>query len=319
MDFADGIRKAILSDGRALSYNVYGLNSPSDMVIWNVFYFHGFPASRLEAALWHSEALSQKIRIIAPDRPGMGHSSMQQGRKISDWPKDVVELADHLRIQEFSVLGISGGCPYALACAHDIPNDRLKSIAICSGAYPTSFGTQGMMFGARLLLNVASWSPSLVAFAMDQGIGKSSRNQEHPEIFEQKIMKEMESRPSPDKACLEDQSFKELFLDSVKAAFRVSAEGVAWDAKLLATPWGFELESIQRDKIILWHGKEDVNSPFPMAQKAQTLLKNAKLIGFDNEGHVSVPVRYAQSLAVGQSSLLTIPRYGRKILEGLMV
>jgi len=292
MDFADGVRKVILSDGRALSYNVYGLNSPSNLVQLNVFYFHGFPASRLEAALWHTSALSQKIRIIAPDRPGMGHSSMQQGRKISDWPKDILELAEHLGIQQFGILGVSGGCPYALACAYDIPQDRLISIAICSGAYPISFGTQGMMFGARALLSVASLSPSLAAFVMDHGIGKPSRDHTHPEIFEQKIMKEMESRPSSDKACLADQSLKDIFLDSVRAAFRVSAEGVAWDAKLLAMPWGFDFKDIRRDKIILWHGKEDINCPFAMAEKAQKLLQNAKLIGFDNEGHISVPVRY---------------------------
>lgn len=302
MDFADGIRKLILSSGRALSYAVYGLNNPSSEVVLNVFYFHGFPASRLEAALWHDHALPQRIRIIAPDRPGMGHSAMQQERAILDWPKDVLELADHLGIQEFSVLGISGGSPYALACTKEISPDRLKSVAICSGAYPLSFGTQGMLFGAKMLLNVASWSPGLVAFFMDQAIGKPARNHEHPEIFEQRIMKDMESRPGSDRKCLEDPKFKDAFLMSVKEAFRVSAEGVAWDVKLLGTPWEFDLGGIEHEKIILWHGKEDVNCPIGMAEKAETLMKNAKLISFDGEGHVSVPVKY-----------------GRKVLEGLMI
>lgn len=302
MDFADGVRKLILSDGRALSYGVYGLNSPSSEVILNVFYFHGFPASRLEAALWHNHALSQKIRIIAPDRPGMGHSAMQAGRRILDWPKDVLELADHLGIQAFGVLGISGGSPYALACAHSISPDRLKSVAICSGAYPLSFGTQGMLWSARMLLSVASWSPGLVAFFMDQGIGKPARNYEHPEIFKQRIMKDMESRPGQDKKCLDDQGFREKFLASVKEAFRVSADGAAWEAKLLGMNWGFELESVQTDRILLWHGKEDVNCPIAMAEKADSLMKNAKLISFEEEGHVSVPYKY-----------------GGRILEGLMM
>lgn len=302
MDFADGIRKLILSNGQALSYAVYGLNAPSSEVILNVFYFHGFPASRLEAALWHEYALPQKIRIIAPDRPGMGNSAMQPGRTILDWPKDVLELADHLGIGKFSVLGLSGGSPYALACAKEIPAERLKSVAVCSGAYPLSFGTQGMLFGPKMLLHVASWSSGLVAFFLDQGIGKPARNYEHLENFEQRVMKDMESRPGPDRKCLEDPKFKDAFLKSVKEAFRVNAEGVAWEAKLLGTPWGFELESIERDKIILWHGKEDVNCPVAMAEKAGRLMKNAKLISFDGEGHISVPVKY-----------------GSKVLEGLMM
>jgi hypothetical protein len=137
---------------------------------------------------------------------------------------------------------------------------------------------------------------------MDQGIGKPARNYEHPEIFEQRIMKDMESRPGPDRKCLEDPKFKDAFLKSVKEAFRVSAEGMAWEAKLLGTPWGFELEGIEREKIILWHGKEDLNCPVAMAEKAGTLMKNVKLISFDGEGHISVPVKY-----------------GSKVLEGLMM
>lgn len=302
MDFADGVRKFILSDGRALAYGVYGLNAPSSEVSLNVFYFHGFPASRLEAALWHDYALPQKIRIIAPDRPGMGHSAMQQGRKILDWPKDVLELADHLGIQQFSVLGVSGGGPYALACAREIPVERLKSVAICCGIYPLSFGTQGMILSSRMLLTAASWSPGLIAFLMEVGVGKSARNHEHPELFEQKLMKEMESRPQQDRACLEDKKLREGFIASVKEAFRVSSEGAAWEAKLLGTGWEFELESIEREKVLLWHGKEDVNCPVAMAEKAEGLMKGAKLISFDDETHISLPVKY-----------------GRKVLEGLAV
>ena len=44
-----------------------------------------------------------------PDRPGMGRSDFQPGRRIVDWPNDVLELATALGFDTFAVLGSSGG------------------------------------------------------------------------------------------------------------------------------------------------------------------------------------------------------------------
>jgi pimeloyl-ACP methyl ester carboxylesterase len=59
----------VLSDGRRLGFAEYG-----DPQGKPVFYFHGWPSSRLEAAMVGPTALQQHIRIIAPDRPGFGLS-----------------------------------------------------------------------------------------------------------------------------------------------------------------------------------------------------------------------------------------------------
>ena len=129
----------VLSDGRTLSYSIYGDQSSSNVL----FYFHGFPSSRLEASLWHSTATRFSVKLIAPDRPGMGQSTFQLNRTILDWTKDVLELADHLSINEFNIIALSGGSPYAFACAKEIPKSRLKNVAIVSGAYPLTYGTRG--------------------------------------------------------------------------------------------------------------------------------------------------------------------------------
>ena len=82
-----------LHDGRMLGYAEYGTPEGTP-----VFYFHGFPGSRLEWQLiGEDSALSAlNIRIIAPDRPGYGLSDFKRGRKLLDWPEDVSELADKL-------------------------------------------------------------------------------------------------------------------------------------------------------------------------------------------------------------------------------
>ena len=79
-----------------------------------VFYFHGHPGSRLD---WpgiidrDNAALELNARIISVDRPGHGLSDFQRGRKILDWPDDIIELADAPQVPRFAVLGLSGGGP----------------------------------------------------------------------------------------------------------------------------------------------------------------------------------------------------------------
>jgi pimeloyl-ACP methyl ester carboxylesterase len=63
-------------------------------------------------------AESSGVQLIGLDRPGIGRSDAKAGYRLLDWPDDVVEVADGLGIERFAVEGLSGGGPYALACAH---------------------------------------------------------------------------------------------------------------------------------------------------------------------------------------------------------
>ena len=99
----DRINKQIkLRDGRTLGYAEYGSSEGIP-----VFYFHGFPSSRLDWRLINDDntLIELNTRIIAPDRPGYGLSDYKRGRKMVDWPEDVIELANSLQLDSFAVLG----------------------------------------------------------------------------------------------------------------------------------------------------------------------------------------------------------------------
>jgi len=123
-------REITLRDGRMLAYAEYG--SPKGLPI---IHCHGTPSSRVEGDLTFSDTLAAElgVRIIVPDRPGMGRSDFQPNRCIVDWPNDVLELASALGLETFAVLGSSGGAPYAAACAALIPT-RFES-SVCSAAW----------------------------------------------------------------------------------------------------------------------------------------------------------------------------------------
>lgn len=92
-----------------IGYAQYGL--PTERAI---FFLHGLPGSRFDAASLDDIGLKLGARIICPDRPGYGSSSAQPeyrcgrtlepGRMLLDYPKDIELLAKHLGIDQFSVL-----------------------------------------------------------------------------------------------------------------------------------------------------------------------------------------------------------------------
>jgi pimeloyl-ACP methyl ester carboxylesterase len=72
-----------------------------------------------------------------------------------DWPGDVIQVAAALGLDRFAVLGISGGTPYAAACAWEL-SDRLTAAGSVSGLAPVDvpgviagMGRQNRLAGYR--------------------------------------------------------------------------------------------------------------------------------------------------------------------------
>src|SRR5262245_53663208 len=105
MTIDDDLRTIALRDGRRLAYLELGRPNGTPVI-----HCHGTPSSRVEGALVYGTAAGDAgLRVIVPDRPGVGESDFQPGRRIVDWPADVVDLAEAIDLQRFAVLGSSGG------------------------------------------------------------------------------------------------------------------------------------------------------------------------------------------------------------------
>ena len=284
-----------LGHGRTLSYAVYG----SPMPRTTIMYMHGFPSSRFEGKLWHSACAKHNIRLIAPDRPGIGASAMQPNRSISDWPTDVLFLATHLKISQFYILAVSGGAPYALACAKQIPANKLLGVSIVSGMYPTEFGTAGMAVQTRVMLWAAPWIPSLASLLFDGIMGKAARNTD-PQIFEKLMVQEMDSRYPGDREIIREPQTWPTVVAMTREAFSQGSDGVAWEAGLLGSGWGFDLSQLNVGNnnipLTIWHGKDDLDCPAAMAEKANELMPGSILCLQAGEGHASFIFRYVDEI-----------------------
>lgn len=273
-----------LPDGRRLAYAEYG--NPNGHP---VLYFHGAPSSRLEPLILGDEAIAQRgLRVIAPDRPGVGQSDFQPNRGFSDWVSDVVFLADSLELSKFSVLGASGGCGYVAVCAAKIP-ERLHAAVIVSGAWRIDLNEDVPIMG-RIFWKLGKYLPALQQLMVKQ-IGKSLKGS--PE----KLLAALKQQfPPADYAVLEQPGRLEPFCETTIEAMRKGAKGTAYDVQRYSHEWDFRLEDIQIPLFVL-HGEQDRNVPIAPVRRLVTSLPTAKFISYPDEGHFSLSINQLDTIA----------------------
>ncbi|MHA1215538.1 MAG: alpha/beta fold hydrolase [Candidatus Hodarchaeales archaeon] len=280
MEIDKTAQKITLKDGRRLGYAEVG-----DLNGKPVFHFHGYVGSRLEALLVEDLATQNEVHLIAIDRPGMGLSDFKANRSLLDWPDDVVELADALGIEQFVVEGISGGGPYAAACAYKIP-DRLTACGIIAGLGPLDLKTKGMMKKNQLLFFLARRLPWVYGFLIWLMMGRQVTNIEKSKKLLQKGVKNL---PEPDRMLFLNPRFQDFFALELAEGFRQGSKGPAYDGILYTKPWNFKLEDISPEiPVYLWHGELDVNVPISMGRAMCSAIPNCKGKFYPNEGHLSV-------------------------------
>jgi pimeloyl-ACP methyl ester carboxylesterase len=266
-----------LSDGRRLGFVEYG-----DRQGRPVFYFHGFPGSRLEAKLAETTALDTHVRFIGIDRPGYGISDFKPERKFVDWADDVIGLADSLGFDRFSILGVSGGGPYAAACAFKIP-DRLNAVGIVCGMGPVDVPglNENMPWMYRRGLRLASCLPAIVS-AVYPFLAFLFRN--YPGFILSILSAKVEA---PDKTALKNKDLREALSASFQEAFRRSLRWPAADVVLYSRPWGFRLQDINIP-VHLWHGERDRIVPAAMARYLAKIIPNCQANFYADDGHFSI-------------------------------
>ena len=104
--------------GRVISFSEVG--DPEGSVI---FCCVGMGLTRFITAFYDELASTLKLRLVTPDRPGIGGSEARTDGLDTPlgWPDDVRAICQHLNITKFSILAHSAGAIYALATALRMP------------------------------------------------------------------------------------------------------------------------------------------------------------------------------------------------------
>lgn len=259
-----------LSDGRTLGYAEYG-----DPTGTPVLFFHGGTLCRLFAAAADAPAHRVGVRLLAPDRPGIGLSDQKPGRTLLDWATDVGELADRLDLARFSVLGHSLGGAYVLACAYAMPK-RLIGAGIAGGAIPVG--------PKRELPPLLRMSPTMQAVLLSTLTRLL--------MFGPRPLRERmrASDPPADRQLFAGAEFTAIVTRAVSEGLRKGVGGIRADgAAVFAKPWAFSLEDLQVP-VHLWYGGLDSMVPLALGRKVAAAIPQSVSSFSPSQGHMSVLV-----------------------------
>ena len=242
----------------------------------------------------HHHCVPLQIHLVAITRPGFSKSSFQEKRTLTDWSEDVLAVANYLKIETFGVFGISGGVPYVLASLRNIGPERCKAGAAVAGMYPTKLGLAGMMWKGRVLMWIAPYFTGLVDMLLNSVLGGAAREIDNPEKFEDLMRQDIMGGSFPDidkermMFVLDNKVLKPGLVENVRESIIKSTKGAAWEARLFATDWGFELSEVDGKRLSIWHGGLDINAPVAMADQAAEIIKGARYYRMDDKGHFSM-------------------------------
>lgn len=263
-----------------MTHNI-SLRSGRSLEVWEygdpgghpTLFFHGLIGSHYQASYISDQAKQAGLRIIASNRPGVGRSDFVKRKTPLEAVPDVEDLVGALNLPEFSVIGISGGTPYALATLH-LLGQQVRTVTIISGMGPMRLhgALRGMERRRRLFLRVGSRYPHLARRAFQK---TSERFKADPEGFLDRLIA---TWSGPDQAIFRRQHIFELFLKDLHEVFTagVGAEGLAQELVIYRN-YGFSLEDLPRDKrVTLWQGLSDSIVPPAMAWTMTQHLPNCE-------------------------------------------
>ena len=269
-----------LDDGRTIGYSTWG-----DPQGTPVFIAHGTPGSRraLSPGLDDPEWLrQQRLRFIGVDRPGYGYSDPWPEASLLDCAEDFVRVADHLRLERFWALGVSGGAPYVLALNVLVP-ERLRGVAIVSGL--------GMLDRAGALEGMSEGNVEEIKMAVDSrddlatALGEAAQAiRQDPEESFAELSDEL---PEVDRQMLERPDIRAFLIETFQEAVRQGATGWIDDNLRQVRPWPFRLDEIGGVEVRIYHGEADVLVPAHHAKHLAEGIPGSRLHLYPGEGYLS--------------------------------
>ena len=272
-----------LSDGRVLGYREFG--EPDGLPVIN---HHGGLVCGLDIAPADETSARLGIRIISPDRPGIGLSSAKVGRTLLNWTEDVRELADQLELQKFVLLGWSMGGQYALACACALA-ERVTRTAVIASAVPLddpkTFAELNRM--DQRLTDMVRHHPREAEITF-KAFGEVARHT--PQVWNEMASKGLCAR---DVEAL--HGLPEPGVAAMAAPALENAAGMAEEYRAWILPWGFTLSQVPVE-VSVWQGTDDALIPSQWGERLAREIQKARLHLLEGEGHFLALQHYDEIL-----------------------
>jgi pimeloyl-ACP methyl ester carboxylesterase len=272
-------------DGRTLAYAEWG-----DPDGFPVFSLHGTPGSRLGRHYDESVYSDAGARVITYDRPGYGGSDRRPGRRVVDCVEDVGALADHLGIEHFAVVGLSGGGPHALAVAAGLPGRVTRAACVVGLA---AYDTEGFDFFEGMdPTNVKwfGWALEGEAVLVPELEREAAETLERVAADPATIFGDEWDLSESDRVELARKERHEIIRQSTSQEFRNGVWGWVDDDLSFINPWGFDLAEIRVPTRVVY-GATDVIVPRQHGEWLARNVPNAEVVVVEEQGHIGDPAR----------------------------
>jgi pimeloyl-ACP methyl ester carboxylesterase len=283
------------ADGRTLAYIEFG-DPGSPLVIHN----HGGPSSRLEGRLLADGAISNGLRLVSVDRPGIGRSTAQKNRSYEGWADDMVAIADALGYQEFGISGWSEGGPWPLAAAFYLDPARLRHVTSIAGG---NYGTFGEMWAQRYMGKVDTLGGRLalhhkLAFHLMYEILDIDASH-----FRHAYIKSLSKMVNDyDAKLLGDPEIAAAFAEMSAECFVQGSEPLVDDAELLYHRWPFDVTKIERP-VHMWQGTDDHLVPYPINKEISDRMPGSVWHEVEGGGHLIALGKASEIFAIAAKEL----------------
>ena len=258
----------------------FGPPTAEQTVLW----FHGTPGARRQIPEpARRYAFDNGVRVIGIDRPGVGMSTPHRYHRLAEYSDDLAVALEHLDVDRFCVVALSGGAPYALAAAHAFGTQRVPTLGILGGVVPSG-GEEGI--GGGLVGFGVKWRRFLPVMSEPAGALLTYFVRAARPVGSFALDTYARFSPPGDKLVLGTPEHKEMFIDDLSENGGHSMRAVVYDAILFTRYWGFSVRDIDA-RVTWWQGDEDNIVPIAHAEHIVPLFPNAELRVMKGGGHLS--------------------------------
>ncbi len=266
-----------------------GVAELGDPAGFPVLWFHGTPGGRLQLPPGAPAAAAQRgLRLFGVERPGTGDSTPHRYAAVRDFSADAGALASALGLGRFAVAGLSGGGPYALACAHDLP-DRIVAAVVIAGFAPV-LGPDAAP-GRSPWLARAHPLAALVAGPLGRALPAMIRPLVPHAALALRAFAAV--APATERPHLLDPALGSVLVGDILHVMDGGVGAMPHDFRLLTQDWGFLLRDV-RVPVRFFHGDADGFVPLDHARHqagrvqrgALTILPGGHLAGYADASRV---------------------------------
>lgn len=267
----------VLPDGRVLEYWDGGDPTGRAMLL-----HPGTPETRVMGRWGHDAAVAAGVRLISMSRPGYGGSTTTADASLAGTGRDTAAVAADLGLDEYAVVGLSGGGPFAVATAIADPG-HVRALGVVGGIGPWRIIDPSRdPDGTRCLTRLDAGDVAGAWDCMRLDVGREYSS--YRELDDAARAERVLARIGDGSRLVEDERYRSIWADNMRV-FLANFDGMAFDNLAWGATWDVDPGDVAAPTL-LWYGESDQACPPTHGRWYAERIPNVELVVLPGERHL---------------------------------